>query len=211
MWSNENFCELGVAGVRLYLEDGTFVVTDSEGKYSVYGQKAKTHVIKLDRTTLPQGVELVEQTNRNAGDPGSRFVDLRYGELHRADFGITDGIDNNDGKGSPVLIEELIKRAKRVTVKNDALEQAIKKDLALEPTYTIDNNSNIESIGCKSPNEIDGQIHCESVISENTTPIKQAGQLEVHAITPVQAPEIEKHYQRQMTNVSKASLRMLIS
>lgn len=184
--------ELGVAGVRLYLEDGTFVVTDSEGKYSVYGQKAKTHVIKLDRTTLPQGVELVEQTNRNARDPGSRFVDLRYGELHRADFGITDSIDNNDGKGSPVLIEELIKRAKRVTVKNDALEQAIKKDLALEPTYTIDNNSNIESIGCKSPNEIDGQIHCESVISENTTPIKQAGQLEVHAITPVQAPEIEK-------------------
>lgn len=28
--------------------------------------------------------------------------------------------------------------------------------------------------------------------SENTTPIKQAGQLEVHAIAPVQAPEIEK-------------------
>ncbi|WP_410039699.1 SdrD B-like domain-containing protein, partial [Listeria monocytogenes] len=109
--------ELGVAGVRLYLEDGTFVVTDSEGKYSVYGMKAKTHVIKLDRTTLPRGVELVEQSNRNAGDPGSRFVDLKFGELHRADFAITDGIDSNDNQGHAALISDLQKRAKQIAIK----------------------------------------------------------------------------------------------
>ena len=184
--------ELGVAGVRLYLEDGTFVVTDSEGKYSVYGMKAKTHVIKLDRTTLPRGVELVEQSNRNAGDPGSRFVDLKFGELHRADFAITDGIDSNDNQGHAALISDLQKRAKQIAIKNDALEQAIKTDLALEPTYTVDNDTNIEASGCKNPNIADGQINCESVISDNTVATKKTGQLEVHPIAPVKAPEIEK-------------------
>ena len=184
--------ELGVAGVRLYLEDGTFVVTDSEGKYSVYGMKAKTHVIKLDRTTLPRGVELIEQSNRNAGDPGSRFVDLKFGELHRADFAITDGIDSNDNQGHAALISDLQKRAKQIAIKNDALEQAIKTDLALEPTYTIDNNTNIEASGCKNPNIADGQINCESVITDKTAPVKKTGQLEVHPIAPVKAPDIEK-------------------
>lgn len=184
--------ELGVAGVRLYLEDGTFVVTDSEGKYSVYGMKAKTHVIKLDRTTLPRGVELIEQSNRNAGDPGSRFVDLKFGELHRADFAITDGIDSNDNQGHAALISDLQKRAKQIAIKNDALEQAIKTDLALEPTYTVDNNTNIEASGCKKPNIADGQINCESVIADKTAPVKKTGQLEVHPIAPVKAPEIEK-------------------
>ena len=184
--------ELGVAGVRLYLEDGTFVVTDSEGKYSVYGMKAKTHVIKLDRTTLPRGVELVEQSNRNAGDPGSRFVDLKFGELHRADFAITDGIDSNDNQGHAALISDLQKRAKQIAIKNDALEQAIKTDLALEPTYTVDNDTNIEASGCKNPNIADGQINCESVITDNTAPVKKTGQLEVHTLAPVKAPEIEK-------------------
>ncbi|MGL5253393.1 MAG: hypothetical protein ACRC7U_09690 [Moraxella sp.] len=184
--------ELGVAGVRLYLEDGTFVVTDSEGKYSIYGQKAKTHVIKLDRTTLPRGVQLIEQTNRNAGDPGSRFVDLRHGELHRADFAITEGIDNNNEQGNPALIAELQKRAKQVAIKNDALEQAIKSDLKLEPTYTVDNNTNIEATGCKNPNQIDGQISCEAVISDNNAPIKKTSELKVQTIAPVAAPEIEK-------------------
>lgn len=184
--------ELGVAGVRLYLEDGTFVVTDSEGKYSVYGMKAKTHVIKLDRTTLPRGVELIEQSNRNAGDPGSRFVDLKFGELHRADFAITDGIDSNDNQGHAALISDLQKRAKQIAIKNDALEQAIKTDLALEPTYTVDNDTNIEASGCKNPNIADGQINCESVIADNTAPVKKTGQLEVHPIAPVKAPDIEK-------------------
>ena len=184
--------ELGVAGVRLYLEDGTFVVTDSEGKYSVYGMKAKTHVIKLDRTTLPRGVELVEQSNRNAGDPGSRFVDLKFGELHRADFAITDGIDSNDNQGHAALISDLQKRAKQIAIKNDALEQAIKTDLALEPTYTVDNDTNIEASGCKKPNIADGQINCESVIADKTAPVKKTGQLEVHPIAPVKAPDIEK-------------------
>ena len=81
--------EVGVPGVRLYFEDGTYLISDSEGKYSYCGLKPITHVLKADRTTLPKGAYLGTTGSRNAGDPDSLFVDLRAGELHRADFRIT--------------------------------------------------------------------------------------------------------------------------
>ncbi|HEY2952422.1 MAG TPA: SdrD B-like domain-containing protein, partial [Verrucomicrobiae bacterium] len=81
--------EPGIPGIRLYLEDGTYAITDNEGKYSLYGLSPRTHVIKLDNTTLPRGAQLEVLNNRNAGTPGTRFVDLKRGELHKADFAIT--------------------------------------------------------------------------------------------------------------------------
>ena len=78
--------EPGIPGVRLYMEDGTSVVTDSEGKFSLYGISPRTHVMKIDDITLPQGSELIALNNRNAGDPSSRFVDVKKGEMVRADF-----------------------------------------------------------------------------------------------------------------------------
>ncbi len=179
--------ELGVAGVRLYLEDGTFAVTDSEGKYSLYGIKAKTHVIKLDRTTLPRGVELIEQSNRNMGDPGSRFVDLKYGELHRADFAITDGMD----EGSQSLIDELKKRSKLVIKNNTSLEQALKTELEFEPSYQ-ETTSEIEASGCKDDVTIDGQNNCDTVIYGGETHYKHTPKMEIKTITPVKELEIEK-------------------
>lgn len=80
--------EVGVPGVRLYFEDGTYLVSDSEGKYSYCGLKPITHVLKVDRQTLPKGAWLGTTGSRNVGDPDSLFVDLRNGELHRADFRI---------------------------------------------------------------------------------------------------------------------------
>ncbi len=93
--------EPGVAGVRLFLQDGSHVTTDRLGRYSLYGLKPLTHVIKLDRSTLPAGVGVgvgvhtgadsapAPLANRHAGDAGSRFVDMKNGELQRADFALT--------------------------------------------------------------------------------------------------------------------------
>lgn len=80
--------EPGIPGVRIYLEDGTYAITDEEGKYSLYGLSPRTHVAKVDATTLPAGATLRVLDNRNARDAGSRFVDLKNGELHKADFAI---------------------------------------------------------------------------------------------------------------------------
>ncbi len=78
--------ELGIPGVRIVMLDGSYVITDNEGKYSVCGVKSQTHVLKVDRTTLPRGARLVPSSNRNAGVGDSLFVDMKGGEMHRADF-----------------------------------------------------------------------------------------------------------------------------
>jgi hypothetical protein len=78
--------EIGVPGVRLVMLDGSYVVTDSEGKYSMCGVKPQTHVIKVDRSTLPKGARMLPSSNRNAGDGSSLFVDMKGGEMARADF-----------------------------------------------------------------------------------------------------------------------------
>ncbi|APV51363.1 hypothetical protein BWI17_17710 [Betaproteobacteria bacterium GR16-43] len=103
----QNKGEPGLPGVRLFTEDGTYVVTDGEGKYSFYGLSNRTHVLKLDRTTLPKGAKLEVLGSRNLGDGGSRIVDLTSGELHRGDFAV-EGC-------APALVEEAKARAQAVS------------------------------------------------------------------------------------------------
>jgi len=78
--------ELGIPGVRLYFSDGTFAITDVEGKYSYCGIEPRSATLKVDGSTLPRGAVLTTSSNRNLGDANSLFLDLKNGELHRADF-----------------------------------------------------------------------------------------------------------------------------
>ena len=78
--------ELGIPGVRLYFSNGTWVISDSEGKYSYCGLTPQSHTLKVDPSTLPVGSRLTTSSNRNLGDADSLFLDLKNGELHRADF-----------------------------------------------------------------------------------------------------------------------------
>jgi large repetitive protein len=78
--------EVGIPGVRLFMQDGTTFVSDSEGKYSLCGVPPKSAVLKVDPITLPRGSRLTTSSNRNLGDAGSLWLDLKNGELHRADF-----------------------------------------------------------------------------------------------------------------------------
>ena len=78
--------EPGIPGVRLVFQDGTTLISDSEGKYSYCGLPPKSAVLKVDAKTLPAGARLVPSSNRNLDDPASLWLDLKNGELHRADF-----------------------------------------------------------------------------------------------------------------------------
>ncbi|CAB1220240.1 hypothetical protein SFB21_2574 [Acinetobacter bouvetii] len=124
--------EVGVPGVRIYLEDGSYVITDSEGKYDFYGISAKTHVLKVDRTSLPAGSKMVLISNRQAGDPNSRFVDLKRGELHRADFAITD----DASQCAQPLMDQIAERKKQIEQDNTNLEQIIRSDLTVDPIFS---------------------------------------------------------------------------
>ena len=104
--------ERGVPGVRLVLEDGTFVFTDGGGKFSFYGISNRTHVVKADRTTLPAGARLAAISARHLGDGGSRIVDLKSGEMHRADFAIAGC--------APGVVEEVRARAEKIARADEA-------------------------------------------------------------------------------------------
>ena len=109
--------ELGIPGVRLVMLDGSFIITDAEGKYSVCGIQSKTHVVKVDRTTLPKGSRLVPSSNRNAGVGDSLFVDLKGGELARADF--------IEGSCSPDVLDQVKARRARGGVLAPDVEKAM--------------------------------------------------------------------------------------
>ncbi len=48
--------DTGVPGVRVFLEDGSSVVTDAQGRFSFPGARPGMHVLRVDATTLPLGV-----------------------------------------------------------------------------------------------------------------------------------------------------------
>jgi uncharacterized repeat protein (TIGR01451 family) len=78
----------GIAGVRLYMEDGRYVVTDEDGLYHFEDVAPGTHVVQVDRATLPKGYEPVicEENSRYAGSALSKFVDAKGGSIWRANF-----------------------------------------------------------------------------------------------------------------------------
>jgi uncharacterized repeat protein (TIGR01451 family) len=84
----QNGDEVGIPGARVYLEDGTNITTDRNGNFSLCGVRPVTHVMRVDPASLPAGATLLPSSNRNAGDASSLFVDLKNGELHRADFAV---------------------------------------------------------------------------------------------------------------------------
>ncbi len=78
----------GVRGVRILMEDGTFVVTDEDGKYHIEGLTPGTHVVQVDLPSVPATHQLVDcaPSSRGAGRTFSRFIDLAAGTLWREDF-----------------------------------------------------------------------------------------------------------------------------
>ena len=78
----------GLANVRIYLEDGTYVISDEEGKYHFEGVEPGLHVVQLDLDTLPASYEILacEENSQFSGRAFSQFVELQGGTLWRADF-----------------------------------------------------------------------------------------------------------------------------
>ena len=79
---------IGVPGVRLYMETGAYVVSDADGLYHFEGVSEGTHVVQVDRETLPEGYQLTacEENTRYAGSMESQFVDIQGGGIWRANF-----------------------------------------------------------------------------------------------------------------------------
>ena len=82
---------VGIPGVRVMLEDGSFAITDADGRYHFEGVVPGTHVVQAARMTLPEGGEFVDchRSTRNAGKHNSRFVIGQGGQLVVVNFHAT--------------------------------------------------------------------------------------------------------------------------
>ncbi len=78
----------GIPGVRVMLEDGSFAITDRDGRYHFEGVTTGTHVVQVQGQTLPQGGSFVncDRSTRSAESAVSRFVIGQGGSLAIADF-----------------------------------------------------------------------------------------------------------------------------
>ncbi len=66
--------DVGIARVRVYLEDGESSTTDESGRYSFPAAKPGMHVLKLDRTTLPAGAKPYADTRYDSERSIRRLV-----------------------------------------------------------------------------------------------------------------------------------------
>ncbi len=80
--------EQGVAGVRVYLEDGRYAVSDESGRFHFDGLPPGTHIAQLDTFTVPEWFDVVGCSDNPdfAGRGDSQFVKLSRGSLKRANF-----------------------------------------------------------------------------------------------------------------------------
>ena len=78
--------EPGVPGVKIVTSNGLTVVTDSEGRYSLFGLRPITQVFALQLGTLPRTAMPMHADVDDALAPGSRLIDLKRGELRGEDF-----------------------------------------------------------------------------------------------------------------------------
>jgi uncharacterized repeat protein (TIGR01451 family) len=78
----------GIMGVRVMLQDGSYTVTDEDGRYHFEGVRPGLHVVQIDPSTLPLDRAAIDcaRSTQSAGSPISRFVEGRGGALKRADF-----------------------------------------------------------------------------------------------------------------------------
>lgn len=81
----------GLEGARVFLEDGTYVITDKEGRFHFEGVSPGVHVVQLDLVSVPEQYEPVGiENSRFAGRSYSQFVDCQAGIMWRTDFFVTE-------------------------------------------------------------------------------------------------------------------------
>ncbi len=118
--------EPGIPGVRLYLQDGTYVITDSEGKYSIYGLDPRTYVVKVDETTLPPGCKMRPLTSRHHRNGVLCIADLKRGELRKVNFA--------DESDDPKVLEDITLRRHQMEGTAGEITTSIQREMTVDGT-----------------------------------------------------------------------------
>ena len=105
-------------------------------RYSFYGLRPVTRVLKLDLTTLPPGAVLGSAGHRNSVDEqaspavrtrqaSTRFVDLKKGELHKANF--------VEQSCAPSVRRDVMARRQAASAQRDETAASVRRDFKRKP------------------------------------------------------------------------------
>jgi uncharacterized repeat protein (TIGR01451 family) len=80
----------GLAGVRVYLEDGESVTTDNYGRFTFPSVHPGQHVLRVDATTLPSGVRPYDDRRYDSPRSLQRLLHGLYdaGLMHDVNFAV---------------------------------------------------------------------------------------------------------------------------
>ncbi len=78
--------EKGVEGVSVFLENGTYCVTDSSGGYSIPGIDEGLHVLRVDPQSLPDSLVPADAGYYGLGERGEAMIELPPSGSWRVDF-----------------------------------------------------------------------------------------------------------------------------
>ena len=128
--SKEQNSSFGVGGVKLYLENGMYVVTDEHGKYHFSGVEAGRHIVQVDKSLLPKGYKMgsCEENARTAGNNFSKFVNVGKGALKRVDFCL---------KGEAKVVEKQIESDNDTPTKVAKMPEYTSRDLKSNASRAI--------------------------------------------------------------------------
>ncbi len=138
--------EPGIPGVRIVTQEGLSVVTDIDGKYSLYGLRPVTHAFVVQDRTLPAGTSVAVTRTNDLRRGGSRIIPLRKGEMRAEHFAVRDctpealkeiGLRrdrlNADGHRRPGLTGDLPIEASRPPVRASRSEAGIATTTQMTP------------------------------------------------------------------------------
>lgn len=134
----------GVPNIRLFMEDGTYVVTDEAGEWHIEDVKPGTHVVQIDKATVPPYMELMECDLRgfHAGRDFSQFVDVQGGSFWRVDFALKM-LEPDMGEVTQQLNHELVPldiAANQATPYNSPVKQKVRFTIDVKGTGLPVNN-----------------------------------------------------------------------
>ncbi|MDZ7822343.1 MAG: OmpA family protein [Candidatus Marinimicrobia bacterium] len=102
-----------VKGVEIITEEGIRVVTDEYGKYSIPNVRSGSHVLRINRSTLPEGSSVRVSSSDFLGDNSSRLVKVSPSGIAKANFIL----------GKPGMEtakpEDSVRRSRKLTAKKD--------------------------------------------------------------------------------------------
>lgn len=94
--------EEGAPQLTIYMEDGRWVTTDDQGKFSMPDVAPGTHVLRLDLPSQRGNAKSLPAVGRFLGSHNSQFVDvIQPGGLYKANFAISEPVPTPETTPKP--------------------------------------------------------------------------------------------------------------